>query len=334
MRFALMIEPQQDVAWSTHVEIAQRAEAAGFEILYRADHYESFPGPAGRHTTDAWATIAGLVHETSRLRHGTLVSPVTFRHPANVAKVVATIDEMSGGRVELGLGAGWNEVEHTRHGLAFHDWATRIEMMEEQFQIVRGFWKEGPGWSFKGVHYAVEDTQYAPKPVQQPGIPLIMGTIGVPRGLRTAARWSDHLNLNTVDPEGTAETLGRFRETCAVQGRDPGEVLTSVLCAVAVGADRTEADRRIATIVETMEYESVASLQTERGGSWAVGTPDQAADTIHAYADAGVDMIVLQDFLPHDLEYVDLWALSRRSGLPDRRQPKGCVSRRGSGADA
>ena len=306
MRFALMIEPQQDLAWSTHVEIAQRAEAAGFEILYRSDHYESFPGPAGKRTTDAWATIAGLVHETSTLRHGTMVSPVTFRHPANVAKVVATIDEMSGGRVELGLGAGWNEPEHTRHGLAFHDWTTRIEMMEEQFQVVRGFWTEGPGWSFHGKHYTVEDTRYAPKPVQQPGIPLIMGTVGRPRGLRTAARWSDHLNLNTIDPAGTAETLGRFRDTCAVVGRDPGEVLTSVLCAVAVGADRAEADRRIAAIVETMEFESVASLTTERGGSWAVGTPDQAATTIGAYADAGVDMIVLQDFLPHDLDYVDL----------------------------
>jgi F420-dependent oxidoreductase-like protein len=306
MRFALMIEPQQDVAWSTHVEIAQRAEAAGFEILYRSDHYESFPGPAGMHTTDAWATIAGLVHETSKLRHGTMVSPVTFRHPANVAKVVATIDEMSGGRVELGLGAGWNEVEHTRHGLAFHDWTTRIEMMEEQFQIVRGFWTEGPGWSFRGQHYTVEDTRYAPRPVQQPGVPLIMGTVGVPRGLRTAARWSDHLNLNTVDPEAAAETLARFRDTCAAAERDPGEVLTSVLCAVAIGADRAEADRRIDSIVETMEYESAASLEAERGGSWAIGTPDQAAVKIREYRDAGVEMIVLQDFLPHDLDYVDL----------------------------
>ena len=306
MRFALMIEPQQDVAWSTHVEIAQRAEAAGFEILYRSDHYESFPGPAGKRTTDAWATIAGLVRETSTLRHGTMVSPVTYRHPANVAKVVATIDEMSDGRVELGLGAGWNEVEHSRHGLAFPDRVARIEMMEEQFQIMRGFWDEAPGWSFKGKHYTVEDTQYAPKPVQQPGIPLIMGTTGVPRGLRTAARWSDHLNLNTVNPEGTADALGRFLETCSAEGRDPGEITTSVLCAVAIGADRAEADRRIAAVVETMELESAAALGNERGGSWAVGTPDQAASRIRAYADAGVDMIVLQDFLPHDLDYVDL----------------------------
>ena len=133
-----------------------------------------------------------------------------------------------------------------------------------------------------------------------------MGTVGVPRGLRAAARWSDHLNLNTVDPAGTAKVLGRFGETCAAEGRDPSEVMTSVLCAVAVGADRAEADRRIAAIVETMEYGSLASLETERGGSWAVGTPDQAAGTIRAYEDAGVDMVILHDFLPHDLDYVDL----------------------------
>ncbi len=133
-----------------------------------------------------------------------------------------------------------------------------------------------------------------------------MGTVGKPRGLRTAARWSDHLNLNTIDPAGTAETLGRFRDTCSAVGRDPGEVMTSVLCAAAIGADRGEADRRIADIVETLELESAASLTSERGGSWAVGTPDQAAATIRAYADAGVDMIVLQDFMPHDLDYVDL----------------------------
>jgi alkanesulfonate monooxygenase SsuD/methylene tetrahydromethanopterin reductase-like flavin-dependent oxidoreductase (luciferase family) len=133
-----------------------------------------------------------------------------------------------------------------------------------------------------------------------------MGTTGVPRGLRTAARWSDHLNLNTLDPQGTAEALDRFGETCVAQGRDPSEIVTSVLCAVAIGADRAEAHRRIAAVVETMELESAASLAHERGGSWAVGTPDQAATTIRAYADAGVDMIVLQDFLPHDLDYVDL----------------------------
>jgi len=279
MRFALMIEPQQDVAWSAHVEIAQRAEAAGFEILYRSDHYESFPGSAGRRTTDAWATIAGLVRETTSLRHGTMVSPVTYRHPANVAKVVATIDEMSGGRVELGLGAGWNEVEHARHGLAFDDRTTRIEMMEEQFQIVRGFWNEGPGWSFHGVHYTVEDTRYAPKPVQQPGVPLIMGTSGVPRGLRTAARWSDHLNLNGIDPEGAAEILGRFRDTCATAERDPGEVLTSVLCAVAIGADRAEADPSTPTRVSVWSSSRTSCPMTSN--TWTC------------------------------------WAPSRRSGLPD-----------------
>ena len=126
MRFALMIEPSQGITWRQQLKIAERAEAAGFETLYRSDHYESLPGPAGRPTTDAWAAIAGALNVTGALRHGTLVSPVTFRHPGNIAKVVATVNEMSPGRVELGLGAGWHEVEHQRHGLAFPDLETAL----------------------------------------------------------------------------------------------------------------------------------------------------------------------------------------------------------------
>ena len=199
MRFALMIEPQQDLTWELNLAIAQRAEAAGIETLYRSDHYESFPGPAGKRSTDAWATIAALARETTTLRHGTMVSPVTFRHPGNIAKVVATVDEISGGRVELGLGAGWHSDEHRRHGFDFPDRHSRIEMMEEQFQIVNGLWTGGPGWSFHGTHYQVDDAMYAPRPVQTPRPPLIMGTKGPARGLRTAAiAWSAGLLLLAV----------------------------------------------------------------------------------------------------------------------------------------
>ena len=137
MRFALMVEPQQGLDWPWQVRLARKAEDVGFDTLYRSDHYESFPGAPGRPTSDGWATIAGLVGATRALRHGTLVSPVTFRHPGNIAKVVATIDEMSGGRVELGLGAGWHEEEHRRHGLAFPPIEARLEMLEEQLQVVR-----------------------------------------------------------------------------------------------------------------------------------------------------------------------------------------------------
>ncbi len=306
MRFALMIEPQQGVTWEQNLAIAQHAEAAGFGTLYRSDHYESFPGPAAEPSTDAWATIAGLVRETTTLRHGTMVSPVTFRHPSNLAKVVATIDEMSGGRVELGIGAGWHEDEHRRHGFEFHDRISRIEMMEEQLQIVSGLWTGDNGWSFKGLHYQVEDAHFAPAPVQQPRPPIIVGTRGYERGLRAAARWSDHLNLYTLDPAGVAEALERFGPVCEEQGRDPDEITRSVLCSVAIGADRAEADERQADVAKTLGFDSVSDWQAVAGPSWATGTPDEALARFREYEDAGAEVILLQDFLPYDLDHIDL----------------------------
>jgi alkanesulfonate monooxygenase SsuD/methylene tetrahydromethanopterin reductase-like flavin-dependent oxidoreductase (luciferase family) len=235
-----------------------------------------------------------------------MVSPVTFRHPGNLAKIVATVDEMSGGRAELGLGAGWHEDEHRRHGLAFPDRRTRIEMMEEQLQVIAGLWEGEPGWSFHGRHYQVEDARYGPRPIQQPRPPLIMGTKGVERGLRTAARWADHLNLYTLDPDGAHDAFTRFEAICAEEGRDPAGVTKSVLCGVVVGADRSEADRRREAAARTMEHPSVAEWERASAATWAIGTPDRAAERIRQFEAAGADLIVLQDFLPADLEHVDL----------------------------
>src|SRR4051795_1403097 len=152
MRFALMIEPQQGLTYSEQLAIVQRAEKAGFESFFRSDHYQSFPGPSGKPTTDAWAVLAGLARETSRISLGTLVSPVTFRTIGNLAKVATTVDEMSGGRVEFGLGAGWNEIEHRELGLPFPDIAERADILEEHFAVLRGLWGEPDGWSFDGKH--------------------------------------------------------------------------------------------------------------------------------------------------------------------------------------
>src|SRR4051812_37401 len=169
MRFALMSEPQQGLAYEEILTLARAAEEAGFEAYFRSDHYSSFPGAAGLPTTDAWTTLAGIARETTRINLGTLVSPVTFRAPGNLAKVATTVDEMSGGRVELGLGAGWNEVEHAQHGLPFPDQRTRFEMLEEQVAIVHGLWAEPDGWSFDGAHWQVRDAQFAPRPVTRRG---------------------------------------------------------------------------------------------------------------------------------------------------------------------
>src|SRR3954462_10981232 len=173
MRFALMIEPQQGLSYADQLAIVQRAEAVGFESFFRSDHYQSFPGPAGEPTTDAWSVLAGLARETSRITVGALVSPVTFRPFGQLAKVVTTVDEMSGGRVEFGLGAGWNELEHRQLGLPFPRIRERADLLEEQLQALVGLWGEPDGWAFRGRHVTIEDAQFYPKPVARPGRPVL-----------------------------------------------------------------------------------------------------------------------------------------------------------------
>ena len=168
MRFALMIEPQQGLTYDEQLAVARTAEAAGFETLFRSDHYESFPGATGEPTTDAWAVLAGLARDTTHIGLGSLVSPVTYRSPGNLAKVVITIDEMSGGRVEVGVGAGWHAAEHRRHGFPFPEIAERADMLEETLEILHGLWDEPDGWSFIGEHYAIEDALFRPKPGSLP----------------------------------------------------------------------------------------------------------------------------------------------------------------------
>ena len=146
MRVALMLEPQQGLTYLEQLEIARLAERLGFEAVFRSDHYRSFPGPADKPTTDAWTVLAGIARETATIRLGTLVSPVTFRHPGSFAKVVTTVDEMSGGRVEVGVGAGWNDPEHSELGLPFPEIARRADLMEDELQMLHGLWEEPDGW--------------------------------------------------------------------------------------------------------------------------------------------------------------------------------------------
>src|ERR671916_1472447 len=152
MRYALMTEPQQGLSYAEILAIARTAEDSGFEAYFRSDHYASFPGESGLNTTDAWATLAGLARETTTIRLGTLVSPVTFRIPGNLAKVIQTVDEMSDGRIEAGFGAGWNADEHAQLGIPFPDLGERYDMLEEQMAIIHGLWTEPEGWSYQGAH--------------------------------------------------------------------------------------------------------------------------------------------------------------------------------------
>jgi F420-dependent oxidoreductase-like protein len=304
MRFALMIEPQQGLTYAEQLAIAKAAEGAGFEALFRSDHYESFPGPVDQPTTDAWTVLAGLARETSRIRLGTLVSPVTFRLPGNLAKVVTTVDEMSGGRVEVGLGAGWHESEHRRHALPFPPIDERAEMLEEQLQILHGVWDEPDGWSFKGRHYTVEDALFRRKPEPRPRI--LVGGGGTPRGMRIAARWADEFNLSSSSPDLARSKFAALDEACRAAGRDPATLTRSAMAGVLVGANAGELRTREKALLTTLGGDAGDDWLDERRQRWVYGSPDDARATVARFAEAGVERIMLQDFVPRDLAMIEL----------------------------
>lgn len=228
MQFAVMVDPQEGLSYARMLDLAQSAEAAGFDGFVRSDHWLSLEGQWTQPATDAWTTLAGLARDTSRIRLGTMVSPVTFRHPVALAKIVGTVDEMSGGRVELGIGAGWYEPEHARFGIPFHSRAERFEMLEEQLQIVIGLWTQD-AFSFAGRYYELRDAVCEPKPVQQPHPPIVVGGYGKPKLVGIAARYADELNLDSPTPEVCREVFGRLDEGCRAAGRDPDGVLRSAM---------------------------------------------------------------------------------------------------------
>ncbi|TAJ99439.1 MAG: LLM class flavin-dependent oxidoreductase [Chloroflexota bacterium] len=318
MRFALMIEAQQGLSYADQLALVRRAEAAGFEAFFRSDHYSSFPGPANAPTTDAWSVLAGLARETERITLGALVSPVTFRHPGAFVKVVTTVDEMSGGRIEVGVGAGWNEADHLPLGLAFPDITKRADLLEDQLAILHGLWTEPDGWSFDGHQVRVVDGFLRPKPVDAPGRPrvangavrprIIVGGEGSPRAFRMAARYADEFNLSSSSPDRAFEKYAALDAACVAAGRDPSTLTHSAMIGTMLGTDERDVARRRALLHKALGVgEAGASDWYEgRKSRWILGTPDEARAIIHRFADAGVERIMLQDFLPWDLEMVDL----------------------------
>ncbi len=317
MRFALMLESQQGLTYGDHVTIAKRAEANGFEALFRSDHFQSFPGPTGQPTTDAWSIMAGLARDTDRIGLGVLVSPVTFRHPGAFAKVVTTVDEMSGGRIEVGVGAGWNELEHRELGLDFPPIADRADLMEDQLAILHGLWGEPDGWSYEGHQVTIADADFHPKPVDVPGRPrtpiggarprLLVGGQGSPRSYRLAARYADEFNLSSSDPAKARVAFAALDSACEAIGRDPATVARSTMAGVLIGRDEHEVQRRIAVAQDAFgsDDDDRAWLE-QRLQRWVAGTPDQARAMVRRFADAGVERIMLQDFLPWDLDMIDV----------------------------
>jgi alkanesulfonate monooxygenase len=317
MRFAIMLEPQQGLTYEAQLAVARRAEDAGVEAFFRSDHYANFPGDADGPATDAWTVLAGLARETSTIHLGTLVSPVTFRHPGSFVKVVTTVDAMSGGRIEVGVGAGWNEEDHQRLGLPFPPIAQRADLLEDELAILHGLLTEDDGWSYQGKQLTVTDARLRPRGVEVPGRPvehgrarpwILTGGDGSPRGLRIAARWADEFNLTSSPPERTAQKMAELDEACRAIGREPGSLIRSAMVTVLLGADDAELARRRDALRRTLAVRDTNPDEwlDARRARWILGTPDEARSMVARYADAGVERLMLQDFLPLDLEMIDL----------------------------
>jgi F420-dependent oxidoreductase-like protein len=294
MRLAVFIEPQLGASYPDQLRVAQHAEQLGFEAFFRSDHFltmgtrKGLPGP-----TDSWATLAALAVQTSRIRLGTLLTSATFRHPGLLAITVAQVDQMSNGRIELGLGAGWFQAEHDAYGVPFPAVKERFDRLEEQLAIVTGLWTTplGDTFSFDGKHYRLTDSPALPKPAQSPRPPIIVGGSGPKRTPELAARFADEFNVPFRSLDSTREVYARVTEACERAGRTMP--VLSVAQTVAIGRTDAEAKRRADAI----------------GGPPPVhGTPGEVVEQLGRFAEAGATRAFLQILDLSDLDHLDVIA--------------------------
>jgi alkanesulfonate monooxygenase SsuD/methylene tetrahydromethanopterin reductase-like flavin-dependent oxidoreductase (luciferase family) len=306
MRVCLMIEGQESVTWEEWLELAKACEASPIDALFRSDHYQSVMGMTERSSLDAWATICGLAARTSTLRLGTLVSPVTFRHPSLLAKNVVTADHISGGgRIELGMGSGWLEDEHEAYGFPFPPTGERVAMFEEQIEIVRRQWDAEP-FDFDGDHYRIKGGNAQPKPISPPN--LIVGGSARPRTLAAAARWADEYNLVMMSAEQAREAVPIVRKAWEDAGRE--EPVISLMTHGIIGSDRVdllERAHRVAEIRGEDASDPEAYIEGLRDNT-LIGTVAELREQLSALEEAGVERLMFQHLTHHDLDGVDLIA--------------------------
>jgi F420-dependent oxidoreductase-like protein len=305
VRIGLMIEGQEDVTWEQWVALARACEDHGIESLFRSDHYVSVAGRHERGAHDAWATLASLGAITSRLRLGTLVSPATFRHPSVLAKMVVTVDHVTGGRVELGMGAGWHTDEHEAYGFPYPSDEVRMSVLEEQIEIVHGLWS-GEAFSFDGEHYRLDDVRSLPRPVQRPHPPLIVGGDAGPRSARLAARWADEYNVVFATPEECRAKRSRVVEAWERAGRGSATVRFSVMTALVLGRDRNEVLDRVRRRLRRSNRDADAEAWLRDTPAALAGTVEDVVARLRALQDAGVDQVMLQHLAHDDLDAVEL----------------------------
>ncbi len=294
MDLRIFTEPQQGATYDDLLRVAKATEDLGFDAFFRSDHYLAMGGDGLPGPTDAWITLAGLARETSRIRLGTLVTAGTFRLPGVLAITVAQVDQMSGGRVELGLGTGWYDQEHAAYGIPFPALGERFDKFEEQLQVITGLWgSEGP-FSFVGEHYQLTDSPALPKPTQA-HVPILVGGFGTKRTPRIAATYADEYNVPFHGLDDTAAAFDRVRAACVETGRSVVLSTAQVVC-VGTGADLERRAERIGRDVEGLRRDGLA------------GSPAEVVDTIGGFAEAGATRLYLQVMDLADLDHLELIA--------------------------
>jgi F420-dependent oxidoreductase-like protein len=302
MLLRIFTEPQQGAAYTTLLRVAKATEEYGFDAFFRSDHYQKMgdvsglPGPS-----DAWVSLAGLARETQRVRLGTLVTAATFRLPGPLAISVAGVDEMSGGRVELGLGTGWYAEEHAAYGIPFPSVGERFERFEEQLEIITGLWETPAGktFDFDGTHYKLTGSPALPKPAQQPRPPIIIGGVGAKRTPRLAARYADEYNVPFHSVEETSAAFERVRAACVNGGRESGSMTLSAAQVICCGRDEAEIRRRADAIGRSVE---------DLRANGIAGTPAEVVERIGRFDAAGAERIYLQTLDLEDLDHLELIA--------------------------
>ncbi len=303
MDLRIFTEPQQGASYDDLLRVARTAEDAGYDAFFRSDHFLAMgdlsgePGP-----TDSWVTLAGLARDTRRIRLGTLVTSATFRLPGPLAVAVAQVDQMSGGRVELGLGTGWFEPEHTAYGIPFPGLRERFDRLTEQLEIITGLWRTLPGdrFSFAGAHYRIEDSPALPKPVQQPHPPVIVGGKGPKRTPQLAARFATEVNVAFASMDEVAEQFARVDAACRAIDRDPAELRRSVALFACGGRGDAEVTKRALTLGQEVD---------ELRAKGITGTPAEVVDLLGTWRErTGISRVYLQILDLADLDHVELIA--------------------------
>lgn len=302
MDFRIFVEPQQGATYGDQLAVAQTAESSGYSAFFRSDHYVAMSGDGLPGPTDSWVTLAGLARETSTIRLGTMVTSATFRHPGPLAISVAQVDEMSGGRVEFGIGAGWFEAEHKAYAIPFPPLGERFDRLTEQLEIFTGLWttETGQTFDYAGTHYDITDSPALPKPVQSPHPPIIIGGGGAKRTPALAARFAAEFNIPFVPLDTLSTQFARVADAVEAAGRPADSIVYSAAFVLCAGRDDDEIARRASAIGREVDE--------LRSNSPTVGTPDEIVDKLGPFVEAGVQRVYLQLLDMSDLDHVDFFA--------------------------